>query len=203
MRDYANVQRVYALNDESGVVLCAWPNNNQPILPFVYAQEVWTGVEYQVAASLIYSGYVKEGIEITEAVQDRYDGFKRNPFEHDESGVHYARAMSSWAVLLALSGFDYDGVEKSLSFSPQINKEKFNTFWSTGSAWGEFKIEDKKATLSVLYGELVLKEFGLGEGIEFDTEPRGKLSKKGNVNLVGFDNMVSINHGEEIVFELK
>ena len=128
MRDQDNVHRVYALNDEAGVVLCSWPNDNQPILPFVYAHEVWTGVEYQVAASLIYSGFVDEGIEIAEAVQDRYDGFKRNPFEHDESGVHYARAMSSWAVMLALSGFDYDGVERSISFAPRVNKENFKTY---------------------------------------------------------------------------
>lgn len=177
MSDYENVQRIYALNDDGGVVLCAWPKDNQPVLPFVYAQEVWSGVEFAVAASLIRSGLVKEGIEIAEAVQDRHDGFKRNPFMHDESGVHYARAMASWSVLLALSGFEYDGVEKTMSFSPQINREDFSTFWSTGSAWGNLVIRNKVVILKVIYGDLPLSQFGLGEGytisnaIDFEVVP--------------------------------
>lgn len=159
LRDFSNVQRVYGLNEEGGVVLCTWPTGNRPALPFVYSDEIWTGVEYQVAASLMHAGMVSEGLEIVEAVQDRYDGFKRNPFEHDESGVHYARAMASWSVLLALSGVSYDGNKQVLSFDPKLNKERFSTFWSTGTAWGEFTLEGKQAALKVLHGELRLKRF--------------------------------------------
>jgi uncharacterized protein (DUF608 family) len=93
----SNVQRVYGLNDEAGLVLCSWPKGDRPLLPFVYSDEIWSGVEYQVAASLIYSGKVNEGLEIVKAVQDRYNGIKRNPFEHNESGVHYARISMALA----------------------------------------------------------------------------------------------------------
>jgi uncharacterized protein (DUF608 family) len=161
LRSFANVQRVFALNDEAGVVLCTWPNDNRPALPFVYADEVWTGVEYQVAASLIYAGFVEEGLTIVEAVNNRYDGYKRNPFEHDESGVHYARAMASWSLLLALSGIEYDGVAHTLSFAPKINQDDFQTFWSTGDAWGILTIDDDTAILSIEYGELKLASFAV------------------------------------------
>ena len=57
---FSNVQRVYALNKEAGLLLCSWPMGKRPALPFVYSDEVWTGIEYQVAASLIYSGHIDE-----------------------------------------------------------------------------------------------------------------------------------------------
>jgi non-lysosomal glucosylceramidase len=154
LRDFHNVQRVYGLNDEAGVVLCTWPHGDRPALPFVYSDEIWTGVEFQVAASLIYTGRVEEGLEIVQAVQDRYDGMKRNPFEHLESGVHYSRALAAWSVLLALSGFDYDGIEKIMTFAPAINGDNFRSFWSTGTAWGNVTINDTEAIIGVLYGTL-------------------------------------------------
>jgi uncharacterized protein (DUF608 family) len=159
LRQFSNVQRVYGLNEEAGLVLCTWPNDNRPALPFVYADEIWTGVEFQVAASLIYADFVKEGLEIVDAVHQRHDGFKRNPFEQDESGVHYARAMASWSLLLALSGFEYDGFAKQLAFKPKINQDHFSTFWSTGSAWGHFSIKNENATLKVIEGTLELNRF--------------------------------------------
>ncbi len=163
LRSFANVQRVYGLNDEAGVVLCTWPNGNRPALPFVYSDEIWTGVEFQVAASLIFTGFVEQGLEIVEAVRHRYDGHRRNPFEHDESGTHYARAMASWSLLPALSGFEYDGINNSLSFDPKWDPAGFSTFWSTGNAWGQFKIKSGKAVLSVHFGKLVLKQFSVQE----------------------------------------
>lgn len=184
LRNFANVQRVYGLNEEAGVVLCTWPHDNRPALPFVYSDEIWTGVEYQVATSLIYAGFVKEGLEIVEAVQDRYDGFKRNPFEHDESGVHYARAMASWSLLLALSGIDYDGTAKSLSFDPKPGGASFSTFWSTCEAWGSFEMEDGKVVLSVEYGELELNRL----------EIKGRLAKSYDVPL-------RLSAGERLVLD--
>ena len=136
LSDFENVQRVYGLSDEAGLVLCAWPRGDKPLIPFVYSDEIWTGVEFQAAASMIYSGLVDEGLQVTRAVRDRHDGLKRNPWADHESGVHYARAMSSWAVLLALSGFEYDGIEHQMGFTPRVQPDDFRTFWSCGSGWG-------------------------------------------------------------------
>jgi len=173
-----NVQRVYALNDEAGLLLCSWPKGNRPALPFVYSDEVWTGIEYQVAGHLIYEGWLKEGLTIVKGVRDRYDGLRRSPWDEVECGHHYARAMASWSVLLALSGCEYDGVTKHIGFAPRITPEKFRSFFSTGSAWGTFsqrKTGRKHAVqIKVLYGEQTLKTLSLA----YDGKPLRDVSAK-------------------------
>jgi hypothetical protein len=163
---HVNTQRIYAVNDEKGLLLCSWPNGGRPSLPFVYADEVWTGVEYQVAAHLIYRGHVDEGLTMVKAISDRYDGARRNPWNQIEWGNHYARAMASYALLLALSGFHYSAVERTLGFSPRINPEEFNCFFAAGSAWGRFTQRQSSGTVEadmvVLHGAIVLKRMYVG-----------------------------------------
>ena len=161
--DFHNVQRVYALNDEGGLVICTWPDGNREQIPFPYAEETWTGVEYQVAATMIRAGLVEEGLKVTEAVRERYAGHNRNPYAEIESGFYYSRALSSWAVLLALSGFEYDGISKSISFDPVVSREDFSSFWSTGSGWGNYTETEMEIKLEVDYGKLVLNRLGYGQ----------------------------------------
>jgi len=59
--DHENCQRVYAINDEAGLLLCTWPRGGRPALPFVYSDEVWTGIEYQVASHMLYEGMIEGG----------------------------------------------------------------------------------------------------------------------------------------------
>ena len=116
---FANPQRpTYACGAEGGLVLCTWPKGGELSLPFVYSNEVWTGIEYQVASHLMRMGGVKEGLEIVRVCRDRYDGRVRNPFNEYECGHWYARAMSSYALLFGLSGARYDAVEKVLYLEP-------------------------------------------------------------------------------------
>lgn len=203
-RSHENVQRVYTLNDEAGVVLCAWPKGNRPLLPFVYSDEVWTGVEFQVAASLIYSGHVEEGLRVVEAVQERHDGLKRNPYAHHESGWHYARAMASWSVLLALSGFEYDGVEQSIGFTPRINPGDFRTFWSGGTAWGGYQQAAESATLTVTYGALTLRTFTPGgnadvEGITLNGQAvDAETIREGDRITLRFREPINMQEGHEL-----
>jgi uncharacterized protein (DUF608 family) len=162
-RNFSNVQRTYALGDEKGLLLCSWPRGGRPPLPFVYSDEVWTGIEYQVASHLIYEGLVEEGLSVVKAVRDRYDGRRRNPWDEVECGHHYARAMSSWGVLLALSGFSYSGPDMKMGFDPKVSAEDFSTVWTAGSGWGTYgqKVSGKAAglRLETASGEISLKEF--------------------------------------------
>ena len=163
--DHPNCQRIYAINDEAGLLLCSWPKGGRPALPFVYSDEVWTGIEYQVAAHLIYEGFLKEGLAVVKGVRDRHDGERRNPWDEPECGHHYARAMSSWSLLLALSGYDYSAPNKLICFAPKINENGFKTFWSTGSGWGLFSQKIKKQTmtckLKVAFGKLEIQTLQL------------------------------------------
>jgi uncharacterized protein (DUF608 family) len=141
--NHSNCQRTYVLNDESGLLLCTWPHGGRPKFPFVYSDEVWTGIEYHVAAELIYDGWLDAGLQIVKAVQDRHDGVRRNRWDEVECGHHYARSMSSWTVLLALSGQHADLGKTTLSFTPVVeastDPNHFQCFWSNGRAWGRYR----------------------------------------------------------------
>lgn len=162
---FANAQRIYALNDEAGLLLCSWPRDKRPALPFVYSDEVWTGIEYQVAAHLIYEGMLDEGLSIVEAVRARYNGARRNPWDEVECGHHYARAMSSWSLLLALSGFGYSAPDKALRFRPRVSPAAFRCLFCAGSAWGTYSQKTAAgtidATVAVAEGRLELQTLRL------------------------------------------
>ena len=158
---FSNVQRVFALNDEGGLLLCSWPKGGRPALPFVYSDEVWTGVEYQVAASLVHAGHVDEGLRIVKALRERYDGLHWNPWDEVECGHQYARALASWALLEALTGFYWDGVKKEMVFSPRLDGQESRTFWCSSSAWGTMAMIKKYGKLEVLHGTLEVKELVL------------------------------------------
>jgi hypothetical protein len=71
--------------------------------------------------------------------------------------------MASWAAMPALTGFNYSGVEKSITFTNQDG----TFFWSNGYAWGSCSLKtmgkNTQVELSVLGGELALSRFTLRE----------------------------------------
>ncbi len=159
--------RKFAFDDEMGLLICTWPQGGRQAKPVVYADEVWTGIEYQVAAHMIYEGMVKEGLTIVRAARSRYNGRRRSPWNEIECGNHYARAMSSWSLLLAASGFHYDPEKMILTFSPQkdLGGDNFRSFYSNGKGWGSFsqirKSRQQENSIDVKYGELLLKSLKL------------------------------------------
>ena len=163
LRTHANPQRPgYALNDEPGLLLCSWPRGGKPSLPFVYSDEVWTGIEYQVASHMIYEGLVEEGLTIVRGVRQRYDGKVRNPWNEYECGSYYARALASYGVLLALSGFRYSASAKRLEIAPKLKETKGRFLFSVDSGWGSIHYEKKgqrvRVRIEVEEGELEVLE---------------------------------------------
>jgi hypothetical protein len=169
--DHANPQRIYAQDEESGLLLCTWPRGGRPAFPFPYSEEVWTGIEYATAALLAYRGLVNEALAVVKAVRDRHDGSRRNPFDEFECGHHYARAMASWAVLLALTGFAVDLPYRRLAFAPRIGNgpgRDFAAFFSSGTGWGLYRqrFTTKSAAryeIEVRYGSLLLETLSVPE----------------------------------------
>lgn len=162
LSDHANSQRPgYAMGREPGLVLCSWPHGGKPTLPFVYSDEVWTGIEYQVASHLIDEGFVTEGLTIVRALRSRYDGKTRNPWNEYECGNWYARAMASYALMATLSGFRYSAVEKTLWFGPRLETRPYKSFFSTANAFGTIELRRDAVHLQVIEGELVVERLAL------------------------------------------
>jgi uncharacterized protein (DUF608 family) len=158
---HANPQRPgYAFNHEAGLLLCTWPHGGALTLPFVYSEEVWTGIEYQVAAHLISFGRVETGLEIVRACRERYEGKKRNPFSEFECGHWYARAMSSYSLLQALTGARYDAVDKNLYLSPRIAGD-FRSFLAFEGGYGTVGIRDGRPFFDVRSGTVEVREIVL------------------------------------------
>ena len=159
---HANPQRpTYALGHEAGLLLCSWPHGGEPSLPFVYSNEVWTGIEYQVASHLMMAGFVPQGLQIVRAVRDRYDGRVRNPFNEYECGHWYARAMSSYALLAGLTGARYDAVEQTLYLKPAVAGD-FRTFLCTATGFGTAGIRKGKPFFEVRGGRVRISRIVVG-----------------------------------------
>ena len=153
-----SVQRVYALNEEAAVLVCDYGPAKRPSIPFPYYAESWTGMEYLFATQLLFSGKIDEGVRCYENVRRRYDGERRNPWDEFECGHHYARAMSAWSGIVALSGFRYRGDEDRIVVAPLVPGPEFRSFWSTATGWGVFSQSVQngrtRVTLSVIEGKL-------------------------------------------------
>jgi uncharacterized protein (DUF608 family) len=158
LSDFANPQRpAYACGTDGGLLLCTWPHGGELSLPFVYSNEVWTGIEYQVASHLMRMGLVKEGLEIVRVCRARYDGRVRNPFNEYECGHWYARAMSSYSLLFGLSGARYDAVEKTLYLEPMI-KGDFRCFFAAATGYGTVGVKKGKPFYEPVSGTLEIQE---------------------------------------------
>ncbi len=154
-------ERVYANPGEAGLLVCTWPHTKHMGDSGVrYRDEVWTGIEYQVATSLIYEGMTEEGLSMVKAIHDRYSPEKHNPWNEIECGDHYARAMASWGVLLALEDFRFDGPAKFLRFAPRVQPDHFKGFFTAAEGWGnigqERNPQKQSNSVTVAYGRLRL-----------------------------------------------
>jgi uncharacterized protein (DUF608 family) len=159
-----NCLRSFVLGEESALLMASYPKG-RPRNPFPYFTEVMTGFEYAAAVGMLYEGDAENGLRAIRDIRDRYDGRKRSPFDEAECGHHYARAMASWAAVLALTGFQYSGREKVMEFAAREGTH----FWSNGLAWGTCRVRTAtkggkpafEVALTVLHGRLELKKIAL------------------------------------------
>jgi len=81
----------------------------------------------------------------------------RNPFNEYECGHWYARAMSSYGMIQALTGMRYDAVDSALHVNSKIGD--FKCFLSTATGFGMVEFSLGKASLKVLYGDIPVKKY--------------------------------------------
>jgi non-lysosomal glucosylceramidase len=172
--------RRYIPDDEGGLIICTWPHGGRPKDFTVYSDEVWTGIEYAAAGTMIYEGLVDNARRIVRMARSRYDGRRRdgldsgpggNPFNELECGKFYARAMSSWSLLIASQGLVLEGPKGLLGFKPNWQPEDHRSLFTAPEGWGLFiqQRKDKEQTerIEVRHGRLRLKElvFALPDGV--------------------------------------
>lgn len=166
-----NHMRSYVLGDETALLMASYPLGRRPARPFPYYTEVMTGFEYCVAVHLVQEGLVREGLKVVRDIRARYDGRKRNPFDEAECGHHYARALASWGLIPALTGFHYSGLTQTLTVSAVKKNRRWP--WAAGGAWGTVAItppvrKSVVISVTVLGGALRLRRIGLTHGAAID-----------------------------------
>ena len=213
LREAFNPARIYAMNDEGGVQICAWPEERrEPKIPITYAPEVFCGMEYQVASHMLWEGLVKEAFQIVETIRSRFDGEVRNPWNEFECGNNYARSLASFGLILAATGLSYDMGRGYLSFEPHTaEKGRFNGFFSIASGWGVYRQKPQGCEIDLLYGTLNLQELEVpfeGEmsiqvaGVEksakiihADSEQKKRICFKTEVRLCAGEKLIIMKKG--------
>lgn len=165
--------RQFASEDEPGLLVCSWPHGDRPKVPTLYSDEIWTGLEYELAALCLFTGLSEDAIKLLRATRTRFDGRRRNPWNDIECGDHYIRALSSWGILDAACGYDYDAPSGALTLAPCIgvvpnggdNTLHFQAFFIGAGGWGRVKImgtgEIREAEIQILWGDLELRSLRL------------------------------------------
>ncbi len=103
--------------------------------------------------------------------RSRYDGRRRdglnsgpggNPYNELECGKFYARAMSSWSLLIASQGLVLEGPKGILGFKPHWQPEDHRSFYTAPEGWGLFvqqrKPGEQTERIEVRHGRLRLRE---------------------------------------------
>jgi non-lysosomal glucosylceramidase len=163
--------RRYVLDDEPGLLICTWPHDDRPKSFILYADEVWTGIEYAAAGALVYEGLIDHARRIVKAARSRYDGHRRdtlnsgpggNPYNELECGKFYARALSAWSLLIASQGLIQEGPRGVLGFKPKWQPADHRSLFTAPEGWGLFvqRQDGPRQTerIEVRHGRLRLKE---------------------------------------------
>ncbi|MGQ9454947.1 MAG: GH116 family glycosyl hydrolase [Armatimonadota bacterium] len=159
----------YNFREGEGLVNASYPpgKKHRPAASGNYqADAPWTGIEYTVAALLIDYGMVAEGLAIVRDIHDRYMRAGRF-WNHVECGNHYYRAMSSWTIMLALSGFSWDQPTGTMTFAPAVPEPLGEYPFFCGLAWGtyyqECSLRTRMAILDIAAGKFAISTLRLPE----------------------------------------
>jgi hypothetical protein len=125
--------------------------------------------------------------------------------------------MSAWALIVALSGFHYSGVDRKLTLTPRVRAQSFRCFWSVPSGWGKFSQTMTPASQAVevetLEGSMAVASLALGGNgkaarkkvfARLGKEPlAATLREEGQLRLVVFDREVRIMPGQSLAVTLR
>jgi len=206
--------RIYASERDTGTLVCTWPRGGEPDKPTLYSHEVWSGLEYQIASSLLFEGLVEDAFKVAQSARNRYDGRQRNPWNEVECGDHYARSMSSWMLLEAASGYRYDAATGVVRFAPVVTPNAFRAPFIAAEGWGTFdqRVDETTftASIGIASGTLRLQTLELGNDVASntvqtvvgDTVVSARLETRDDTVRVVFDSPITLTVGQALVVSL-
>ncbi len=203
--------RWYANDNDQGLIMCSWPRGGlnpawHESWQFMYFNECMSGFEWQAAAHMISEGLLTEGLALSRAIHDRYDGRKRNPYNEIECSDHYARAMASYGAFVAASGFEHHGPKGYIGFFPKLGAGDFKAAFTAAGGWGSAQLKAGQSRaelrLTVKWGQVGIETIGLPRaGKRATVTHDGKTLKctartEGDRLLVRLGNRVTVAKGQ-------
>ena len=207
--------RWYAVAGEGGLLMCTWPKGAGSRVQQgfdYYFNECMTGFEYQAAGHMIWEGLLLEGLAVARAIHDRYHPARRNPWNEIECGDHYARAMASYGLFTAMSGFEHHGPKGHLGFAPRLAPENFKAAFTAAEGWGTFSQEWEspraKFEIALRFRKLRLRTMAFqvddklkptqaGVAVAGKVVPAA-LTATGNRVLLTFANEMTVEAGQKV-----
>ena len=201
--------RVYACDDELGLLICSWPHGGRPEVPTLYSDEIWTGIEYEVAALCLYEGLTEE------ALADPAGGaaaLQRRAAQSLER-CRVRRPLRPRDVQLGAPGRRLrlpvrrlHGVTDHRA-APRT-EEDFRAFFLTATAWGTAEITgtagERVIQLHTVWGELrldTLRFIGAGADAEArvgDTLLFSTMETEGDLTALRFASTACISAGASL-----
>ncbi len=173
-RRHFTAGRWYAMAGDGGLLMCTWPKGGkrdqwEEQWQFMYFNECMSGFEWQAASHMIFEGIdqpdlLQNGLVVSRAIHDRYNARLRNPYNEIECSDHYARAMASYGVFQAISGFFCHGPQGIIGFDPRLTPQDFKCAFVGPEGWGSWSQKSGnqfEARLETKYGRVSLREINL------------------------------------------
>ena len=157
----------YNFNPEFGLHNATAPKGGagQLALTNLQAGGLWSGIEFAFASALMDRGRYADGVKIVEAIHRRYLRAGQ-PWNHIECGGHYSRAMSSWATLLAATGFKPDLSNATVEIAPKVPGD-FHAPWVTAAAYGTMQRVGRTVSVTCVSGKLELQRIKTSPAAQF------------------------------------
>lgn len=135
------MQWVYVLNDEGGLLFVLWLCGGWLVILFVYLDEVWIGVEYQVVVLFLFVGCVDDVFCVECLLCCCYDGIYCSLWNEIECGNYYVWLLVFWVLLFGVGGVQWDVLSGVLFFVLVIDGF-FCSLFIIGMGWGCVEIDE-------------------------------------------------------------
>jgi non-lysosomal glucosylceramidase len=142
-----NDMQKHLFDGDVGITVCTYPNGKLGD-GMRYDTLVSSGFTSPVIAGLLLDRNLEDAERLNGYIRQRHDGRNRTPWNEPECDLLYSRAMAHWNIFEQACGYSYDCTKGAMRFDPRYAPEKFQSFFVTGSGWGQYTQSGSDAHLS-------------------------------------------------------